>query len=776
MNDAHDLMGTVNALRERITQLTEASLLVNASLDLDDVLYQVVEKARMLTGADVGYLVSVDESHQPQDFVVSGIPQEQYEQILEWPDGGRLFKHLRDLPQPLRITDIEAYVSKLGLAPHNLPGKALFGTTMNQRGQYVGNFFLGKEDGRSPFTDEDEEILLLFASQAATAIANARTYRKEQRARADLEALVDTSPVGVVVIDGETGHPVSVNREARRIVAPLRTAGQDLVQLINAVKTNCGSGRGIDFTKFPTARQLTENPEALRAMEIELSVPGGRSINVLVNATPIFSAGGDVESMVTTMQDLAPLQEIERLRAQFIGMVSQELRAPLTSIKGSAAALLDPTAPLDSAERREYVRIIDQQSDRMRDLISDLLDAGRIETGTLSVHSESWDLDALVEQARHTFLRGGSPHTVRVDLPPLLPRVMAERRRVIQILNNLFVNASRHAPASSPIRISAVRDGTHVAVSVTDEGRGVAPEDLPNLFRKHTGASSHGERRGGLGLAICKGLVEAHGGRIWAESAGPRQGARITFTLPLAENTADSHRLTMAPGKAPKHGTVLILGDDPPTLRYVRDVLTEADYRPVVSGDSRTVGHLIRTEAPRLVLLDLMNPGIDGVELMRRVPELAEVPVIVMSGYGRDDTIANALENGAADYIAKPFSDTELTARIGAALRKRADPQPFVLGELAIRYDQRSVSLDGEPVNLTATEYELLRVLSLSAGRVVTFDALIRQVWRGRKPGNQKLVRTFIRSLRRKLGDDADEPIYIFTQRGIGYRVGEPDQ
>ena len=774
MNDTHDLMGSIKALRERITQLTEASLLVNASLDLDDVLRQVVEKARMLTGADVGYVISVDDTHRPQDFVASGISREQYQQLLDWPEGRCLFKHMRDLPQPLRITDSEAFLSELGLAPHKLPGKAVFGTTMIQRGQNVGNFFLGKEDGRPPFTDEDEEILVLFASQAATAIANARTYRKEQRARADLEALVDTSPIGVVVIDGKTGRPVSVNREATRIVAPLRTSGQDLEQLVNEVKADCGNGRVVDFTMLPGALQLNENPEAVRGMEIELSSPGGRSVNVLVNATPIFSAHGNVESLVATMQDLAPLQEMERLRAQFVGMVSQELRAPLTSIKGSAAALLDPTAPLDPEERREYVRIIDQQSDRMRDLISDLLDAGRIETGTLSVHPESWDLDALVEQARHTYLRGGSPHTVRVDLPPLLPRVMAERRRVIQVLNNLFINAARHAPASSPIRVSAVRDGAHVAVSVTDEGTGVAPEHLTHLFRKHAGAGN-GQRRGGLGLAICKGLVEAHGGRIWAESAGPRQGARITFTLPLAEKAADSHRQVMAPGKAPRHGTVLMLGDDPPTLRYVRDVLTEAGYRPVVSGDSRAIGHLIRTEAPRLVLLDLVNPGIDGVELMRRVPELAEVPVIVMSGYGRDDTIANALENGAADYIAKPFSDTELTARIGAALRKRAEPQPFLLGELAIRYDRRSVTLDGEPVNLTATEYELLCVLSLSAGRVVTFDALIRQVWRGRRPGNQKLVRTFIRSLRSKLGDVADEPTYIFTQRGVGYRMGEPD-
>ena len=108
-------------------------------------------------------------------------------------------------------------------------------------------------------------------------------------------------------------------------------------------------------------------------------------------------------------------------------------------------------------------------------------------------------------------------------------------------------------------------------------------------------------------------------------------------------------------------------------------------------------------------------PGTDGIELMQNVPELAELPVIFISGYGRDETIARALEAGAADYIVKPFSPTELTARIRAALRRRADSEPFVLGDLAIDYDRRLVTMAGREVELTATEYELLRALALNA-------------------------------------------------------------
>ena len=110
-----------------------------------------------------------------------------------------------------------------------------------------------------------------------------------------------------------------------------------------------------------------------------------------------------------------------------------------------------------------------------------------------------------------------------------------------------------------------------------------------------------------------------------------------------------------------------MVDDDPLTLRYVRDALAGAGYVPLVTGDPERVPDLIRSEKPRLVLLDLMLPGTDGIELMERVPELADLPVIFISGYGRDETIARALEAGAEDYIVKPFSATELTARIRAA-------------------------------------------------------------------------------------------------------------
>ena len=220
---------------------------------------------------------------------------------------------------------------------------------------------------------------------------------------------------------------------------------------------------------------------------------------------------------------------------------------------------------------------------------------------------------------------------------------------------------------------------------------------------------------------------------------------------------------------------MLVLDDDPLMLRFVRDALARAGWTALPTGDPAELGPLIEAERPDLVLLDLVLPGTDGIDLMKRIPELAELPVIFISGYGNDETVARALELGAADYIVKPFSPTELVARIRAALRRRDRPGAFTLGKLRIRYDQRRVTVAGREVELTATEYDLLRVLSQNAGRVLTHDRLLRAVWGKRGADDPGPVRTYIKKLRHKLGDDADSPAYILTERNVGYRMPEPE-
>ena len=781
----HELRQRNEILEARISDLCAAMLRISASLDLDTVLREIVDSARALTGARYGVIATVDDAGEPQDFVTAGLTPGQHAEMAAWPDGPRLFEHFRSLREPLRVADLPAYVRKLGFSSKLMVSEAMQCTPVRHRDLHVGNFFLTEKEGGQEFTSADEEVLVLFASQAAAAIANARTHRDERRARADLESLIETSPVGVVVFNAESGGLVSVNLEARRIVEPLRTPGRPLEEMLNAVTCRRGDGREVTLADIPMAQQL-RSAKTVRAEEIALLVPDGRSVTMLINATPIRSTDGEVESVVVTMQDLAPLEELERQRAEFLSIVSHELRTPLISIKGSATTVLDGWRGTDAAEMRQFFRIINEQADCMRGLIEDLLDHGRIVTGTLSVSPEPVAVAGLVDLARSALRGGNANRVLTVDLPENLPWVMADRARIVQVLNNLLSNAARHSPESSPIRVAAERDGVHVAVSVVDKGHGVPADQLRNLFRKHAGAAAGKRERplgsSGVGLAICKGLVEAHGGRIWAESGGEGQGTRITFTVPVADDApgpggASSPRASRT---GEEQIRVLVVEDDPETLRFIRDALTDADYAVVATGAPEEVPGFIRTHRPRLVLLDLVLPGTDGIQLMQDTPEFEDddLPVIFISAYGRDETIVRALDAGASDYIVKPFSPSELTARVRAALRRRAAPKPFLQGELAIHYEERRVTVAGCPVALTVTEFEVLRVLSTNVGKAVTYNALMRRAWGARYRGTHdpKLVHALVKSLRRKLGDDAANPAYVRNERGVGYRMPEPGE
>ena len=771
MNGYEDAMRENQALRERMAVLSAAILRINASLDLDAVLREVVEAALELTGARIGIVTTFEVAGGPfGESFISGTTPAESQELATWPDRTRLFAHLLELPGPLRVANLGTYVSNLGITPTAALSRTFQATPMRYGGNLVGHFFLAEKADGEEFSDADEEVAVLFAAQAAIAIGNARTHRAEQRARTHFETLVDVSPVGVALLDAKSGRVESANREVRRLAEKLGVG--DPNELLEVLSFRRAQGDEVSLGGVPVAERFVSG-ETLRAEEMDISVPGGVSMRVLVDAIPIRDPDGGIASVVMAAQDLAPLDEIERRRTEFLALVGHELRQPLTSIKGSADTLLEED--LDIAEMREFHRIIADQAGQMRRLVGDLLDAGRIEAGTLSVTPEPSEVANLVEQARTAFAASGGRHTVQVDLPagPLL--AMADRRRIEQVLGNLLANAAKHAPQSTPIRIAAKREDGRIAVSVSDEGKGIAPELLPHVFSK--GTTGRDAARHGLGLAICKGLVEAHGGRIRAASDGLGRGATLTFTLPAAAIVSGDIEpaRTGSYAQDPSEGSrVLVVDDDPRTLRFVRNALSAAGFKPLVTGTSEDLQHVMRTEKPRLVLLDLMLPGADGIQLMELVPELLDVPVIFISGYGRDETVARALNAGAADYIVKPFSPTELVARVRTALRNHDGPGPFTLGDLAVDYARRRVTVAGEAVDLTATEFDLLQELCRAAGRVVTHETLLRRIWGDREDTGPNLIRIFVRNLRRKLGDDAANPTYVLNQRGVGYRVPDP--
>jgi DNA-binding response OmpR family regulator len=209
-------------------------------------------------------------------------------------------------------------------------------------------------------------------------------------------------------------------------------------------------------------------------------------------------------------------------------------------------------------------------------------------------------------------------------------------------------------------------------------------------------------------------------------------------------------------------------------------LLDGAGYRPILISDPGKVLELVELERPDLVLLDLMLPGVTGLDLLQSIRGFSDVPVIFLTASDARDDMVRALKMGGDDYITKPFSESELLARIEAILRRKtmlgiaeATP-PYILDGLTINFGERRVTVAGQEVLLSATQYKLLWQLTKHAGRVLTYDQILQLVWGRDYRGETELVRSMVRSLRHRLGDNARNPRYIFNVPQVGYRMPLP--
>ncbi len=778
----------VESLRSRLAKLDVASLGIAGSLEIDMVLQSILEASRLLTGARYGAILTFDDSGKVEKFITSGITEKE-RRIDGAPRGLGILGYLNEIVEPLRLSDISSHPKSVGFPDNHPPMTSFLGIPMLLGGERFGSIYLADKEGGGEFTAEDELSLQAFAAQGAAAIAHDRIDGSEIRARADLEALLDIAPVAVMVFDAKTRELLSLNSEARRIVYGQRVPDRTQAGMLSVLSFRRPNGQDFPVEEFATERAIASG-ETVRAVEMEIHLPDGKAIPVLSSAVPIRSEDGEIVRVVSTLQDMSPLADLERMRADFLDVVVRELRNPVSSIKGAAATVLGSSSSPDPAGTRQYLRIIEQQIDRMSDLISSLFNLSRIESGMLSLDTEPVDLAALIEEVRRTVLARGSRSVITTDIPQPLPLVNADRQRVAQVMLNLLSSAVRKSPDSSVITVSALPDELNVVVSVSDDGAGIAPDHLPHIFRKYSqfdaGRLEGPELGDSLGLAICKGVIEAHGGRIWAESDGLGLGSKFTFTLPsAAERTPDvapgRERFTPEPRNDGRDSArVLAVEQDPYMLRSIRSTLEEAGYTPIMTNDPGELVHLVRTEKPDLVLLDFSQPEDEGVDLIKRVFDVADVPLIVMPEHDGDELMTRSFGAGAEDYLVKPFSPGELASRIKATLRKweaRAAnnvAKPFTLGDLTIDYIERVVTVGGRQLQLTPTEYKLLCEFSTNPGRVLTHDHLLRRVWNSDHYGDTQVVRTFVKNLRSKLGDIGRSPTYILTVPRIGYRMPKP--
>jgi two-component system KDP operon response regulator KdpE len=470
------------------------------------------------------------------------------------------------------------------------------------------------------------------------------------------------------------------------------------------------------------------------------------------------------------------LEEEMKRRVEFTRALAHELKTPLTSVLAAADLLV---SELHEEPLQTLAKNIRQGASNLGSRIDELLDLARGEVGMLQVKLDWVDILQLLRETADSMapLASRRGQSLVLMLPPSLPQVRADVARLQQIVTNLINNALKFTQVGGSVKLKARQKNSTIVVEVQDTGRGISKEDQKFLFQPYHRLQMDYSKGLGVGLALCKMLVELQNGRIWVRSS-PGKGSTFGFSLPL--ETAEKPAVETEAGA--KLWKVLIIEDDDTIVSLIR--LAFQMRWPEAQLISASLGEegldLVEDEKPDLVILDLGLPDMDGYEVLRQIRLFSSVPIVILTVRGDEDDIIRGLEWGADDYIVKPFRQLELLSRLKVQLRRQISPDqddqeaPVVCGPLRLDPSTFQLKYGGKEISLTLIEGHIMYHLMKNAGHVVTHSKLAEAVWGEDHPGATDSLRVYIRHLREKLEADPGNPKLILTKVGVGYILATP--
>jgi PAS domain S-box-containing protein len=486
----------------------------------------------------------------------------------------------------------------------------------------------------------ERELAQALGESRELATVTAESRRRVEAAHADLLAMLETVPAALMIFDLD-GSVRLRNRAATEVLGIEPQNPELRKNYWSRFKRVAKDGSEIPSDQWVSARAL--RGETVSNHEIEIHHPDGRVYPIIASGAPLRNDLGHVTGAVVAFQDISRLREVDRMKEEFVSIVSHELRTPLTSIRGSIQLVLGEPGSVPDQEHRSLLQIALNNCERLVRIINDILDVSKIESGNLALHRKAVNVAELVRQSVDVVAGAARHANVRLEvrLPASLRPVMVDQDRIVQALVNLLSNAVKFAPNGSTITIAAAGGDQNVTLSVSDEGEGIAPENLNRLFRKFQQVDSSSSRRKGgtgLGLAITKALVEQHGGRITVDSELGR-GTRFSITLPVAsveEAAAVAPVVLNRDGSASLHvRRVLVVDDDDDFRELMRQQLRHAGYVVFDARDAASAIQIARQARPDVITVDLLMPDIDGwnfIERLRQEEGLASIPIVVLSG------------------------------------------------------------------------------------------------------------------------------------------------
>jgi PAS domain S-box-containing protein len=537
-----------------------------------------------------------------------------------------------------------------------------------------------------------------------------RAHREAEAARADLHSLFMQAPTPICILRGPEHTFALANPAYMQLVGTRRAivglpvrqalkelAGQGFYEILDGVYETGERfvGRDVPATFDRQGDGVGEEAFVTFVYEAFRNLEGGIAgiFVIAFDVTDTVRARENLQGMLQERDRLLAITEEARSKAdvasrakdEFLATASHELRTPLNAILGWARLLrsgsLDPSAFLRGLET------IERNAKAQVQLIEDILDGSRIITGKLHLEIRSADLTSIVQAAIDTVRPAAAARNISLEvrLDRAASRLQGDPDRLQQVVWNLVNNALKFTPKGGAVEVRVERAGTSIELSVKDNGQGIAPEFLPHVFERFRQADGSTTRRSGglgLGLALVRHLVEAHGGSVRAESEGEGLGSTFVVTLPvqavfpervdsdrLTPTSAAASRLSLAPNSL-SGVLVLVIDDERDARDLVAVVLRAQGANVLVAASAEAALEVLKDHSPTVLISDIGMPLTDGYALIGSVRALstgaAKTPAIALTAYAREEDRRRALEAGFQSYLAKPVEPEALVRLVGA--------------------------------------------------------------------------------------------------------------
>ena len=503
--------------------LLEIARAITQELNLDKLLKRILQLTADILSGNAGLILLRSEGGDWTVAASHGIP----EPLINHLDP--LLAAIPDHEDPARFE-----LPKINEMLHALAKKVSLGLLTGvglpliARNQVIGVIFIFR-NYRGMFSNNDRTLLQSFADQAAIAVSNAQLYTQSTQERQKMSALLDSVADGILILKPnhiiERVNPAfarMVGKPVREIIGQLHEKAVQFAQSAHGTTLDEAEAGGWPLT-----------PQATLYVEGDLMRSDGSTIPVGVTYAPLLSEEGALLNIIASARDISHFREAEEIKSTFVSVVSHELKTPVALIKGYVGTLRRDDVSWDQQILDDSLTVIEDEADRLAELIENLLDATRLEAGVLSINTTDVSLPTIVKRVVERFKTQTDNHTFVVNFPDQFPIILADEDRIEQVLYNLVSNAVKYSPKGGEIRLSGEARPDEVIICVQDQGSGIAPGDIHHIFDRfyRAEAAQRKTQGAGLGLYLSRAVIEAHHGKIWADPRS-QDGARICFALP----------------------------------------------------------------------------------------------------------------------------------------------------------------------------------------------------------------------------------------------------